>query len=208
MVSIEVKGVKEAMEMFDPQKVIQAARKSLQRVSNSAITHASKEIRKEYNIKAKDLRKFLRLTIRPRGNLLAAVITGTGMGLALASFEAKQVGVKTAKGSFQYTRRATRSVSLRFGGDVTVRVKTSSGRKVVTGKYGNKPFIARMKSGHLGVWIRQDKKRLPIKQLFGPGVGGLFGTKRIMDSTKVHVNETFSKEFRRNLDYVLGRKKS
>ena len=64
MVNIELKGVSDALKMFDPQKVISAARKSLDRVSQSAITHASKEIRTEYNIKARDLKKFLRLTTR------------------------------------------------------------------------------------------------------------------------------------------------
>lgn len=206
MMDIELKGVKEALEMFDPQKVIAAARRSVERIANSGITHASKEIRKEYNIKAKDLRKFLRLSVRPKGYSIEAVITGTGLGLALASFDAKQAGVSAAKGSFRYTKRATRSGGRQFGGDVTVRVKTSSGRKVVTGKHANKPFIARMKSGHLGVWVRQDGARLPIEQLFGPGVGGLFGTKQIMDSTQKHVNDTFPKEFRHNLDYYLGRK--
>ena len=61
MIDIELKGVKEALEMFDPQKVIAAARRSVDRIASSGITHASKEIRKEYNIKAKDLRKFLKI---------------------------------------------------------------------------------------------------------------------------------------------------
>ncbi|MBP7527129.1 MAG: phage tail protein [Syntrophorhabdaceae bacterium] len=204
--NIQLLGIKEALAMFDPQKVVAASRKSVERVSSSAITHASREIRTEYNIKAKDLRKFLRMSTRPKGYSIEAVITGTGLGLALAGFDAKQTGVKTAKGGFQYTKRATRSGWQRYGGDVTVRVKVSSGRKVVSGKYGNKPFIARMKSGHLGVWVRQSEERLPILQLFGPGVGGLFGSKRIMESTEKHINEIFPKEFHHNLDYYLGRK--
>lgn len=206
MVTVEIKGIKEALALFDPQKVISAARKSLDRVSNSAITHASREIRTEYNIKAKDLRKFLRLSTRPKGYSIEAVITGTGLGLALSAFDARQVGVRTANKGLQYTSRATRREWRQFGGDVTVKVKVAGGRKVVTGKYGTKPFMARMKSGHLGVWVRETRSRVPIRQLFGPGVGGLFGTRRIMEATQKHINDVFPKEFRHNLDYYLGRK--
>lgn len=205
MISIELKGVNEALRVLDPQKVISAARKSVDRVSSSAITHASQKIRTEYNIKAKDLKRFLRLSTRPKGNSIEAVITGVGRGLALSSFDVKQTGVKTTKGSFHYTKRAIQNGWRRYGGDVTVRVKVASGRKVVLGKYGNKPFLARMRSGHLGVWVRKGKDKLPIEQLFGPGVGGLFGTQAIMKSTIKHVNETFEKEFQHNLNYYMSR---
>ena len=35
-------------------------------------------------------------------------------------------------------------------------------------------FIAQMKSGHRGVFMRQGRARLPIKQLFGPSIADAF----------------------------------
>ena len=36
-------------------------------------------------------------------------------------------------------------------------------------------FLARMKSGHIGLFQRQGKGRLPIKELYGPGVADAMG---------------------------------
>lgn len=36
-------------------------------------------------------------------------------------------------------------------------------------------FLAHMKSGHIGLFQRQSKSRLPIKELYGPGVADAIG---------------------------------
>lgn len=46
---------------------------------------------------------------------------------------------------------------------VTVEVK--KGRKLI-----RHAFIATMKSGHRGIFVRRGKARLPIKELFGPAI--------------------------------------
>ena len=212
-VDIELEGVKEALKMFDPNIVRKAANQALNRVAGSGKTEASKLIRTQYNIKAGRLSDYLKLAVKAKGDSMEAVITGRGRGLALSYFDAKQ----TARG--------------RNRGAVTVKVKKSGGRKVVSPEYGNKPFIAQMPSGHVGVWVRgrtkrggftksekglygkhgdryrKGKVREPLIQLFGPGVGGTFATKFIMDSTRERIAERFPVEFDRQLNWYLSRAK-
>jgi hypothetical protein len=40
-------------------------------------------------------------------------------------------------------------------------------------------FIAKMKSGHTGVYRRRGTSRLPLKQLWGPTIAGTFATKEV-----------------------------
>lgn len=46
-------------------------------------------------------------------------------------------------------------------------------------------FIATMGSGHVGVFARASKARLPIKELFGPSLGHVFGKFRPMGIARV-----------------------
>lgn len=58
---------------------------------------------------------------------------------------------------------------------VIVSVKKSGGKSI------DGAFIARLKSGHIGVFIRAGKSSLPIKQLYGPSVPQMFGEKSIVE---------------------------
>lgn len=199
--SIKLEGVEKALRQFDSKTVIRAARSAVNDVATQGKNEAVRIIKSEYNIKPSRLKQYLKLTAKAAGNSLQAIITGKGMGLALSYFDARQTGVVANRKGFRYTRRAGKQGNLRYGGAVTALVKRAGGRKEVSGKYGNKPFIAKMKSGHTGVWVRQGKKPKPIEQLYGPGVGGLFGTKNVMDRTKKVINEKFKPRF----DYWFSR---
>ena len=207
MIEIKLEGVEKAMRMYNPDNVRKAANAALNRVAGAGKTEASKLIRQEYNIKAARVNQFLKLGVRARGNDMEAVISGRGLGIALAYFDAKQQGYKLIGAGAGKMKTTYLSRSGRKPGDVTVRVKRSSGRKVVGPKHGNKPFLAQMKSGHIGVFVRQGQSRKPIEQLLGPGVGGLFGSAKIMQAVKRRINELWSKEFSHQLDYYLKRSK-
>jgi hypothetical protein len=206
-VKFELKGVKEAMSLFDPNKVRLAANQALNRSATSGVGTAGKLIRGKYNIAQARLAQYLKLTTKASGYTMVAEISGRARGLALAYFDAKQAG-KFIAGVGRGKRRK-RYLGSKYGrghaGDVTVSVKRAGGRKVVSPKYSNKPFLAQMKSGHIGVWVRTGKKRKPIEQLFGPGVAQVFGTRDVMDGTTKAVNDRFAVEFPRQLDYYLGR---
>lgn len=195
-VDIEIKGIKELMAKLDPNKVRLAANSALNKVAAQAKTEASKQIRSEYNIKASDVSKNMKLTTRARGDQMEAEITGTKRGMALSYFGAKQLGVIANKKSFRLTRRASGG----RGGAVSVEVK-KGGRKTLRGD--PKPFITKFKSGHIAVVQREGKDRKPIQQLLGPGIALLFGSKKIMAATKKLINEKFDSIFKHELEYRM-----
>lgn len=57
---------------------------------------------------------------------------------------------------------------------VVVSVKKSGGKTI------DGAFIARVKSGHVGVFKRVGERSLPIKQLYGPSVPQMFGSESIV----------------------------
>jgi len=197
-VEIELTGVREAMKVLDPKLVTAASRSAVKKVSDQCRTHISKMIRDEYNIKAKDINKRLKVATRARGDELEAEITGLGRGLPLSAFDARQEGVRTRKGETQYTKKAQRVGWGKAGGVVSVLVKHASGRKPV--RTEPKAFLTRFKSGHLAVAQRTGSNRLPIKELLGPGIALLFGSKRIMaaakDFSKLKFREIFERELK------------
>jgi len=195
-VDIKIDGIKELMKTLDPNKVRLAANSALNKTATQAKNEASRQIRTEYNIKAGDVNKNMRLTTRARGSQMEAVISGFKRGMALSYFGAKQIGVIANKMGFQYTRRAKGG----RGGAVTVEVKKGC-RKTLSGE--PKPFITKFKSGHVAVVQREGKGRTPIKQLMGPGIALLFGSKKIMDATKRLINKKFNEIFKHELEYRL-----
>lgn len=58
-------------------------------------------------------------------------------------------------------------------------------------------FIRTMRSGHVGVFVRQGKARLPIKELFGPSLGHVFQKYRPDGEARV------VEMFRTTLDHEL-----
>ncbi|MCA0387938.1 MAG: hypothetical protein LCH52_05530 [Bacteroidetes bacterium] len=64
---------------------------------------------------------------------------------------------------------------------------------------GMKPFIAKMKSGHLGVFYRIGKKRLGIKEYGMGSVAGLISSRIAMDELTAKFQENYVKELDRLL---------
>jgi hypothetical protein len=205
--SIKLTGVEEALERYVPEVVRKATNATLNRVAVSARQTAIDLIQTEYNFKPRELRMYLLLSAKAKGYSMEAVITGKKRGTPLFMFGAKQEGVTVRKKQAAYNRRARRRGALRYGGKVTVLVKRGGGRKVVSPVEGVRPFIAKMTTGHIGVWARRGGSRLPIEQLYGPGVGGLFGSEKIMSAVKRRVLERWPKEFQHQLDFYAGRLK-
>jgi hypothetical protein len=174
--TVELIGVEEALKKFDPQIVSKATTAALNKVGSQAFTAASKEIRSEYNIKAKDLKKAFEFK-KARGSVWLAEIQAKGKGTPLIYFSAKQ----TKKG-------------------VTARVLKAKGRKTYPSR-----FIATMKSGYKGVFVREGKKRLPIKQEFRVGIATAFGSKKIMDITRKVIADKWGSVFKNAMDFYMGK---
>ena len=86
----------------------------------------------------------------------------------------------------------------------------AKGPVVVQVKKGNKTtfrqaFIAKMKSGHVGVYERKDETRLPIEQHFGPSTPGMFKANEDVNKAVMEkAGETFDKRVQHELERLLN----
>lgn len=153
----------------------QATVSTINKTMRKARVAASKEIRKIYNIKAKDIKKALVITRANRNKMYADHIV-TGRRLLLSYFAPRQ----TKKG-------------------VTIRIKKSSGRKVVKGA-----FEATMKTGHKGVFKRKGKSRLPIRELTTLDLPTMYDI-RAEDTFDKTVSREINKIFDHEFDFRLSK---
>jgi len=65
-------------------------------------------------------------------------------------------------------------------------------------------FIARVRSGHIGVFKRSGKPRLPIQELFGPSVALVFSRKKIKGKILDYLREKVPQEVARAFKFVTG----
>jgi hypothetical protein len=193
--NIKLEGIKEALKLVDPETVKRAAKKAVDDVAKMGLTEAKRHISSEYNIRPNKILQYFRLRKMRRNTLEEATITARGMGIPLAMFDAKQIGVKIAKGVFKYTKRAKTQGNLSYGGSVSVLVKRSGGRKIVSQKGENKPFLQVNKRGRLVIWERKGKERFPVTEYIGPGVAHVFRSEKVMSAIKKLINEKFKPRF-------------
>lgn len=106
---------------------------------------------------------------------LEAQVIASGRRIPLIAFQARQ------------TRRG-----------VTVRVKQE--RKLVRGV-----FIAKMPTGHTGVFERKGRARLPIRELFSVSLPQAFTNRQILAALKQIAKERFGIEFARAMKFRQGR---
>jgi len=67
-------------------------------------------------------------------------------------------------------------------------------------------FIAKMKSGHTGVFRRVGKSRLPIEQMWGPTIGGTFAKPEVQAVIAKTMRERLSKSLARRMAAAVRRK--
>jgi hypothetical protein len=193
MFDIKLEGIEAALKRFDFKKVITAARQAINRTADSIRTEASRFIRTKYNIKATKLNQYLKVGAKANGNSLSPTISGKGLALALSYFYTKQSGVMTKNlriGSSKIRSLVTKG-SRRYGRAVTALVGPREAARFSRINMIINHILTQMKTGHLGVFVRTGKGKRPIEQIIGPGVGGLFDSKRIMDRNNITVINKF-----------------
>ena len=78
-------------------------------------------------------------------------------------------------------------------------VKRAGGNKKVDGA-----FLARMQSGHIGVFRRSSRKRLPIEELYGPAVPVMLNNPAVVEHLERVAAEEMEKRFEHELSRRLG----
>lgn len=161
-----------------PKKTSLAVLRAIKRGTMAARTEAARTVSKDMGIGVSVVRKSILMTL-PSG--------GTGaVGILRASLKRIPLFLFKAKGPYP-SRGKGRGVTYRKGG----------GRANI-----RDAFIAKMPSGHMGVFKRSGRARLPVNQLFGPSIGRVFDLKRKkISQTGAEATE---KELDRLLDRIFG----
>ena len=174
-----------------PKAVEKAAIRTLNKVGSQANTAISKALRDKYNIKKK--RIDLASTVRKASN--------SSLAYELSSRE-------RTPGLQHYSANKT-------GKGVTVKIISTSGRKVVKGG-----FMANTPQGAIAVWKTKKESarimksgryrgtgiwKVPIKRLYGPSVPGMINSIGINLFEKV-VTEKFDKVFSHEFNWEMSKR--
>jgi hypothetical protein len=160
-----------------------AGSRALNRLSRMVRTEASREIRKDYNLKKSEVDKTMTILPAAKDRLYVRILARAAR-IKLYAFGARQ------------NKPAPATVVVKRGRRHTLR----------------HTFIAKMKSGHVGVFLRKNKKDvnkkkhgLPIRELTGPSPADLFGSSHMRRHLDNFVSLEFPKLLLQNIKHVLGR---
>lgn len=156
----------------------------LSRVINRVISNVKKNIsivvRKRYLIKTEDIKNTLSSS-RASSSKLSAYVKSTGSKIPLYKFRVSPNEPRPQKPPKSFKARVLKSSSL----------------KPLDG------FVARMKSGHLGMFERKNDPRLPIKELYGPAVPQMIGKEEVWQQIEKEANETLQKRMDHEVKRLL-----
>lgn len=179
----ELNKMKKEMNKIQAQSNTQLARDA-----GSAI---KKEVRKEYNIPAKELTAkkggVVQLWHANTHNIAAKLITRKGKGVKLIKFKGLP---RTPQGSKPVDKRTPTKVTVKKG---RTKILKSA-------------FVAIMKSGHKGIFERKENSH-NIKEQYGPSAHDLYQSKRTRTFVKQFVKKNYQRIFKSKYDYVRKRTK-
>ena len=180
--------------------IIKAETRANKRIATTIRNDFSKEVKVDYAIKTSAVKSELKITTGRRENKnqgASAIITAKGKhGIPLSKFTVR----KTKKG-------------------ISFTVSKLVGNKTIP-----HAFLATMQSNHKGIFIREGKKRIPIKgsyanrrnrlgqpilrqpiiQKFGPDVKMLIGSQKYNKLFNEIVQTKYPAYYRQELKYYLG----
>lgn len=188
-------------ELEKAQKLLGGIENGVKRAITSAINHSlgkaktklKKKITQEYYIKSSDVEKTLSIK-KANYSTLAGTISSRSKRTSLTKLKLKKSGTSILSG-----------------------VRKSNGIKLLQGKDNlfGRPFTAKMKNGHIGVFQRKTKQRIrvgmvssseqenPIQELYTLSIPQMAGEKGVQkyieEEAEKMVNERFEHEVERIL---------
>lgn len=163
-----------------PGAAPKAIAKALNRASETAKTEAARKVRESYYIKHGDILRTIKLKKATPSNLSSMVIS-TGRPIALAKFKITPARPSSKRKS-----------------PIIARVKKGEGGPIAHA------FVARMKSGHVGVFNRVGKSSKPIDQRYGPSVPQMLGSSTVTGWVEQKSREKLTERLEHEINRVLG----
>lgn len=185
LVSVDVKGIKEAMKLYDPKVVKTATTRAVKKTMGTVKTRLSTNIRKDYNIKKALLDPHMVVKAGSTTSM-EANLQITGKPIPVADFGAT-------------LRKGQRHIKVRQR-DAGAQVEIRKGRKQVL------PHTFVIEKWQ-NVYIRTGKNRWPFRKVMGPSVVQLASDKVSMDLVNKTVTEELPKNFSNEMDYELSKVK-
>ncbi len=191
MLTVSLVGNNEIVADFTeaPARVQRVAVRAMNRGVLAGRTYLASNISRDIGLKVGDVKKALS-TRDATPNKLQASVAASLKKIPLVQFKAR--GPEPSRG---------------LGNGVTYSIGGARRRLP-------NAFIARMASGHRGVFTRVGKsvrkstgarsKNLPITQLYGPSLGGVF--KKYRTPAMQRMQEAMDKTFSRDLAYAAAKK--
>lgn len=201
MISIKLEGFEEAAKLFDPKNVRLAARQTLTRAASSGKKVASEEIRKIYNVRPSDLNPRIKSYAARMSDLTAEVVI-TGRPMSLSYFGAQQITRSNVitRGNEGLVSKSNKRLRSRGPLQVGVRVEVRKGNPVVL----RQAFMARMKSGHIGVFYRRTTGR-SIYERNVITIPSMVQNAKVMPNVIERIQQSMAVEFPRQLKYYMSR---
>ncbi|MGB0958188.1 MAG: phage tail protein, partial [Litorivicinus sp.] len=165
MLKFELSNLAALKQVYDPALVEKALVHSINRVSAKARTLVSREVRREYTIKARDINKALTLYRARRGNT-EALLLYAGARIGLHKFMPRVRTVRTRTRHWGNTRKQVR-VRVHQGGPLAP-VKAA---KDIEGFLSPEGLI----------FARVGLKRHPLKFMAGPAIAQMVDKDTVLD---------------------------
>jgi hypothetical protein len=189
-VSFDIKAVERMLKDAERAAIPKATVRALNKTGTPVQKEALRILSKDIGIAQKDVRKNLKM-MRARRNNLNVLIEASGRRIPLIAFDARQIGAR---------RKGQRRRSRGRGG-VTYK-KQGGARGFIPGA-----FIATMRSGHVGVFKRTGKARLPIKEKFGPSIPHVFVKQGVNEAMLRVAKDRWPKNFEHEIQFELDKLK-
>ena len=151
----------------------------LNRAAEGARAAAVRKVRERYLIRAKDVNATIRIT-KAKPDRLVAVVYAAGSPIVLSKFKVTP-SQPVARQKKPVVARVTR------GGGGPIRGA----------------FLARVQSGHIGVFRRAGRSRLPIKQLYGPSVPQMLGHESVTSFVAERAGELMESRMEHEMQRLL-----
>lgn len=188
-------------ELEKAQKLLGGIENGVKRAITSAINHSlgkaktklKKKITQEYYIKSSDVEKTLSIK-KANYSTLAGTISSRSKRTSLTKLKLKKSGTSILSG-----------------------VRKSNGIKLLRGKdelFG-KPFTAKMKNGHTGVFQRKTKQRIgvgmgssseqenPIQELYTLSIPQMAGEKGVQKYIEKEAEKMVNERFEHEVERIL-----
>ncbi len=175
MIEFNVTQIERAERLLGeiPGALPKAQASAINRSLITARAEIVRAVRKEYVIKAEDVRSTIRVTNASAASPMGQ-IKSMGGPIPLVKFDASK------------------------DNPVRARVKKNGAKKPI-----KHAFRQTMGNGYQGLWIRAGKARYPLKQLYGPSIPQMIGNENVIKSVEEKAIETLDKRIDHEINRIL-----